>query len=104
MKGSWQKIDAAVTAVQRMGLTPSELSEVARHLHKLGTKEARRALRVGDLVWFDARNRGTIRGKVTRFMPKNVEVFETDDSAVPGRRWTVAPSLLHPATAEEATS
>lgn len=43
----------------------------------------------GDRVWFDAKNRGIIKGKFIKQMSKNAEVLSDT-----GMKWRVAPSYL----------
>jgi len=47
------------------------------------------SFKAGDLVWFDARTKGIIKGKFVRQMNKNAEVIS--DSGV---TWKVSPQLL----------
>lgn len=50
-------------------------------------------LRVGDAVWFDAKSRGVIRGKVKKINTKTVKV--TADNGV---EWTVHATLVRKMT------
>jgi hypothetical protein len=51
----------------------------------------RTQLKVGDPVWFDARTRGIIHGKISKINAKTVKVL-TDN----GMQWTVDANLLQP--------
>jgi len=95
-------------------LTNDQLSEVCKTLltHKIDTdqyrvlqssmravfesmqNEAWRSLKVGDKVKFFSRKQGiTVRGHISRFLTKNVEVQPEKG----GRPWRCTPSLLEKA-------
>lgn len=51
---------------------------------------------IGQRVTFEPDERGPVSGVITRYNKKSVSVL-TDD----GRRWTVAPNFLHPASTKD---
>ena len=50
---------------------------------------------IGDRVTFEPDMRGPVSGIIVRYNKKSVSVLTED-----GQRWTVAPGLLHPASAK----
>jgi hypothetical protein len=48
------------------------------------------SFKAGDRVWFDAGNRGIIKGKFIKQNQKNAKVLSDN-----GMTWTVSPHLLH---------
>lgn len=67
--------------------------ERLRFLSQLRAHRAMLEFRIGDRVAFQTDGSQTIHGILTRYNKKTVSVI-TDD----GRRWTVSPSLLYPAS------
>jgi hypothetical protein len=55
--------------------------------------------RVDQRVWFDAKTRGVIHGKITKIKQKNVQVLADN-----GVQWTVSPMVLHHEKAVTPTS
>lgn len=72
-------------------------SIVVDRIKQLGTKIAYQ-LKVGDLVKFQSKNRGVIYARVSRFLPKNVELRQVDPRDVTRASlvWRVPPALLKP--------
>ena len=55
--------------------------------------------RIGQRVTFDANNRPSVTGTLTKYNKKTVTVISDD-----GHRWNVSPSFLRPAEPKDVTS
>lgn len=58
-------------------------------LKDLIAMKTRREFKVGDPVWFDAKTRGVIHGKISKINAKSVSVMATTGN------WKVSIDLLH---------
>jgi len=67
--------------------------ERLRFLSQMRAHRAMLEFRIGDRVAFQTDRLQTVQGIITRYNKKTVSVIAED-----GRRWTVSPGLLHPAT------
>lgn len=67
--------------------------ERLRFLSQLRAHRAMLEFRIGDRVAFQTDSSQTIHGIITRYNKKTVSVIADD-----GRRWTVPPGLLYPAS------
>lgn len=75
----------------------SALSDLIQMRRKnLGIQSAL-SFKAGDLVWFDAKRKGIIKGTFIRLMQKNAEV-----KADSGVTWRVSPQLLQRQTPQQA--
>lgn len=70
----------------------NQLINITNARRKVIGLEIGMSFKVGQAVWFDAKNRGIIHGTFVKLKQKNAEV-----RSATGQTWTVAPQLLHAA-------
>lgn len=74
-------------------MTRDQLLEVGGYIKErwADLDDAKRAeLKVGDVVWFDAKSRGTVYGIIKQFNRKRINL-----TATTGIKWKVSPQLLN---------
>lgn len=82
-------VDITNSDIQAWILTKASADDLHLIQEVIRTKQSIQ-FHLGDTVWFDAKTRGIVHGKITKMNAKTIKVTTSD-----GMKWTVGPALLH---------